>query len=132
MNYLAIVVAAVAAFVFSSAWYAVFGQELAKLHAGGRDQAAAMASPPAWKLVVEFLRSLTVAFVLARFAALVGVHDWKGALELGLLAWLGFSAVLWVGAVMWENLAPRLAAIHAGDWLVKALLIALIVGLWRQ
>jgi hypothetical protein len=132
MSYLAIVAAAVAAFVFSSAWYALFGQELAKLHAAGPDQAAAMASPPVWKLVVEFLRSLTVACVLARFAALVGVSDWKGALELALLAWLGFSAVLWVGAWMWENLSPKLAAIHAGDWLVKSLLIALIVGLWRR
>jgi hypothetical protein len=28
---------------------------------------------------------------------------------------------------MWENVPWRLAALHAGDWLVKLLLVAVIV-----
>jgi hypothetical protein len=32
---------------------------------------------------------------------------------------------------MWERVHPRLAAIHAGDWLLKILVIAVIVVLWR-
>lgn len=131
MSYVAIVVAAAAAFVFSSAWYGVFGQELAKLQAANPATVAAMTKPPAWKFLVEFLRSLTVAGVLARFVVLVGVTGWTGALELALLAWFGFSAVLWVGAIIWENVPWKLAALHAGDWLMKLLLMAVILAGWR-
>ena len=37
-----------------------------------------------------------------------------------------------VGSVMWENVPWMLATIHAGDWLVKTLLIAVILGVWRK
>jgi hypothetical protein len=31
---------------------------------------------------------------------------------------------------MWEKVPPKLAAIHAGDWLLKLLVIAVIVSVW--
>jgi hypothetical protein len=37
----------------------------------------------------------------------------------------------WVGSMLWENVPLKMAAIHAGDWLVKLVLIAVIVGVWR-
>jgi hypothetical protein len=40
--------------------------------------------------------------------------------------------MMWVGAIMWENVPVKLAAIHAGDWLAKTVLIALIVCAWRR
>jgi hypothetical protein len=39
--------------------------------------------------------------------------------------------VLLIGSVIWENVPPALAAIHAGDWILKLLAIGLIVTLWR-
>jgi hypothetical protein len=54
-----------------------------------------------------------------------GIASWTGALEFGSVAWIGFPA-------MWENVAWRLAAIHAGDRLAKLLLMTLIPGLWRS
>jgi hypothetical protein len=33
--------------------------------------------------------------------------------------------------VIWDDVPPRLAAIHSGDWLMKLLLIAVIVGIWQ-
>ncbi len=55
----------------------------------------------------------------------------SGAVQLGALLWIGFPVVLLVGSVIWENVPWKLAAIHAGDWLVKLLLVTIIVGLWR-
>ena len=43
------------------------------------------------------------------------------------MLWIGFPFVLWTGAVIHESTPVRLAAIHAGDWLVKLLLIGVIV-----
>jgi len=125
VSYLAVAVAAIAAFVFSFMWYSVFGQQMAKLHAAYADAAA---TPPAWKMLVELLRNLILAYVLARFAVLLGVAGWRGAVLLALWLWVGFPFVLWTGAIIWENVPLKLAAIHAGDWLAKLILIAVIVG----
>ena len=39
--------------------------------------------------------------------------------------------MMWVGAIMREKTPWQIAAIHSGDWLLKTLLIAVIVGVWR-
>jgi hypothetical protein len=39
--------------------------------------------------------------------------------------------MLLISSVVHENVAWRLAALHAGDWLVKLLLIAVIVTVWH-
>lgn len=82
-------------------------------------------------MLVEIVRSLVVGYVLARFVWLLEVDDWLGATQLGVLVWIGFPLVLWVGSVLWENIPWKLAAIHAGDWLVKILSIVVILGVWR-
>lgn len=126
INYLAVVVAAVAAFVASSVWYGVLGSQLARLN----DAYADSAGTPAWKVVlVELARSLVVAAMLAGLA--VGISGWAGAVALGLALWIGFPVVLLIGSVFHENVPWKLAAIHAGDWLVKLVVIAVIVGVWR-
>jgi len=35
-----------------------------------------------------------------------------------------------VGAIMWEKTSWQIAAIHSGDWLLKTLLTAVILGVW--
>ena len=128
INYLAVVVAAVAAFVASSVWYIVFGKELAKVSAAF---AEGLQKRQPWKLLVVMVQSLVLALVLAYFIGLIGKVDWLGALRVGVLLWIGLSVVQWVGSIMWENVPVKMAAIHAGDWLVKLVLIAVIVGVWR-
>jgi hypothetical protein len=50
---------------------------------------------------------------------------------LGALLWIGFPLILLTGSVIHERVPWRLAAIHAGDWMVKLVLISVIVGGWR-
>lgn len=126
VNMLAVLVAAVAGFVASGGWYAVFGNRLAALSTGGE-----VSRPPALQATVELLRNLVVAAVVAGLAAGLELGSWAGAVLLGLALWIAFPVVLLGGSVFHENVPSRLAAIHAGDWLVKLLLITVIVGLWR-
>jgi hypothetical protein len=58
------------------------------------------------------------------------VDGLAGGLVLGLVLWIGFPAVPWVGAIVHENIRWRLAAIHAGDWLVKLLAVGAVVSVW--
>lgn len=37
---------------------------------------------------------------------------------------------LWTGAMIHEDTPWKLAVIHAGDWLVKLLVVAVIVTVW--
>lgn len=50
-------------------------------------------------------------------------------LDLGL--WGAFPVVLLSGSVVHEKVPWQLAAIHAGDWLIKLALVSTIVG-WRS
>ena len=128
LNWLAIIVAAVAVFVVSTVYYILFTAQLKRLSAAYAD---ADGTPPPWKVAVEIARSLVVGAVVAGLVALIGVTDVAGALQLGLALWIGFPVVLLTGSVIWEKVPPMLAAIHAGDWLLKLLVIAMIVTLWR-
>jgi ABC-type transport system involved in cytochrome c biogenesis permease component len=92
---------------------------------------AAGATPSIGKVVAEMVRTLVITYVLARLIALLGDGNWKSAVSLALWLWFGFSAMMWVGAIMWEETPWLIAAIHSGDWLLKTLLIAAIIGMWR-
>ena len=129
INYWAVVVAAFAAFVMSSLYYSplLLGNVWRAVDPGP----AASASPSIGKVVAETARILVITYVLARLIALLGNGNWKSAVGLAVWLWFGFSAMMWVGAIMWEKTPWQIAAIHSGDWLLKTLLIAAIIGLWR-
>ncbi len=133
INYWAVIAAAVAAFVLGAVWYSplLFGNAYMEVRGMNPGAIAAM-RPPAWELFGEFVKNIVVAFVLAHFVVRLGVRDWKGAVQLGLWVWVGFQAMLLMGAVLHEKMPWMLYAIHAGDALVKTLLMTAILGVWRR
>jgi hypothetical protein len=132
INYWAVVVAAVAAFAVGAVWYSPLLFSKAYMELRGMDpDAVADMRPPVGELLGEFVRYLVVAFVLAYFVVRLGVSDWMGAVQLGLWVGVGFQATLLIGAVLHENMPWKLYAIHAGDAIVKTLLMTVILGVWR-
>ena len=127
VNLLSVLAATIAAFVSGATYYAVLGGKLADVS----EAAAQGGQPPAWKLAVELLRGLVVAAVVAGVAVQAEIDEWSGGLLLGLALWIGFPFVLWTGAVIHENTPSKLAVIHAGDWLLKLLVVAVIVSMWQ-
>src|SRR5437867_13130828 len=96
VNYLAVLVAAVAVFVLGWLWYSplLFFKPWMRLR--GLDPAAAMAGAkmPVGKLLIEFARCLVLAYVLARLVALLSVSSWTGAVHVGFFLWIAFPVVL--------------------------------------
>ena len=82
--------------------------------------------------MVELIRTLVVAYVFARLVGLVGIRTWQRAVRLGLWVWIGFPTMILLGSVAHENVPLQLAAIHAGDWLVKVLILAVVPSVWRR
>ncbi|HSK96607.1 MAG TPA: DUF1761 domain-containing protein [Euzebyales bacterium] len=127
VNPWAVVAAVVVAFVASAVLYGALGRRLAELspaYAGdGRS--------PLATLGVELARNTVLALVVAVLVARLGVTSAGGALGLALLLWVGVPVVVLTGSVFHERVPALLAAIHAGDWLVKLALVTLIIACWR-
>jgi hypothetical protein len=123
---LGIAVAAVAAFIISSVYYTVATPlERRAVGAAALDRGR----PQPWKILTELLRTAIVASAFAWIAHHGGDLDIRHGLVLALIMWAGFPLVLLTGSVIWEKVHPATAAMHAGDWLIKLLLIAVILGL---
>jgi hypothetical protein len=133
VNYLAVLVAAITVFVLGWLWYSPLLFYKPWMRARGMDPAVAMAGAkmPAGKLVIELVRCIVLAFVIAHFVERLGVSNWFIAAHFGLLLWIAFPVVLLTGSVIWENVPVKVAAIHAGDWLVKLLVIPIILSVWH-
>jgi len=130
-NVAAILVAAVLAFVASVAWYIGFGPARAQMLGMSGKEVAAMKGFNPGKSVIELVRNFILAHVIAYLVIKLGISSWDSALYLALLLWLAFPAVLLSGSVMWDKVPSKLAAIHAGDWLIKLALMSLILSSWR-
>jgi len=133
VNYPAVLVAAIAVFALGWLWYSplLFYKPWMRLR--GLDPVAAMAGAkmPAGKLVIELGRCFVLAYVIARIVGILNVSSWMAAAHVGLFLWIGFPVILLTGSVLWENIPWKVAAIHAGDWLVKMLVIPVIVSVWH-
>jgi hypothetical protein len=128
INWWAVVVAALVAFVASSVWYIVWGKELATVSPAF---AESLQNRQPWKPLFVIAEHLVIALVLAYFIGRLGKVDWLGAVLIGVLLWVGLSAMQLISSMVWEKVPLKLAAIHAGDWLLKLIIISALVGMWR-
>ena len=128
LNYLAIVVTGLLAFVLSLVWYSplLFGKIWME-HRNGLPPSA-----PAWTMFFAPLRELIVSYVLALLITRLAITDWKKAVGLIFLLWLAFQAVGMAGAIIWDNMPLKLGTVHAGDWLMKMLFMAVVLTLWHR
>lgn len=129
VNFIALGVVAVVAFVASSLWYSplLFGRQFVELSG-----VAGSSQPNAVKALCELLRTFILAYVIALLIVRLNVTEWKAALGVGLWLWVGFPVVLLTGSMLWQNVPWQLAAIHSGDWLIKLVLIPITVAMWPK
>jgi hypothetical protein len=128
INFLAIIVAVIVAFVASMIWYIMFDKTLAKLNPKAYGD---MKKPEPRKMLLELIRNIIFALVLQYLLVHMSVVDIMGAISIGLLLWLGFPFILLTGSILHEKTPTKLAAIHAGDWLLKILFMIVILTLWK-
>jgi len=121
-----IAAATVAAFILSSMYYsAITPLERRAVGAAALDRGR----PRPWKVVTELARTAVLATVFTWIARQAGDIDLLRDLTLAVILWIGFPVVLLTGSVIWEKVHPATAAMHAGDWLIKLVVIAVVLGL---
>ena len=121
-----VAIAAVAAFVLSSVYYVVVSP-LERRALG--DRVLDRGRPGPWRVVTELVRTAVVGAGFAWVAAQADLLTLPSSLLLALVLWVAFPVVLLTGSIIWERVPWQTAAVHAGDWLLKLLLVAFVLGL---
>lgn len=134
VNYLAVLVAALATFMIGGAWYtALFGKLWQRLNGFSEEKMRAMQAktPPPVFFGTLFACYLLVALVVA---LLVGALDIRGAGSgalLGLLLWLGPAAAIGMTGQIASDKPLGVFYIDASYQLIYLPLIGAILGAWR-
>jgi hypothetical protein len=138
INYLAVVVAAVASMVIGGLWYGpLFGRQWMAFMGYTPEQCASPEMKAAAKksYAIMFVGSLVMAYVLAFSIALADIALQTSGLSSGLMGgfwnWLGFVAPVLLGAVLWERKPWKLFFLNAAYYLVTLLVMGVILALWR-
>lgn len=125
INAAAVLLATVVAFALSGAYYTALAGRLAAV-----SDAPPEDRMPPWKVAAELGRTLVLALAVTGLARTADVDGLRDGLLFGAVLWVGFPVVLWTGAILHENTPRTVAAIHAGDWLPKLLVVSAVAGLW--
>lgn len=127
MNYLAIVIAAVAAFAFGAAWYGVLSKPWIK---AVRIDPSKSTTPLAPLLINSFVCELVMAWVLAGVIGHLGEGQatlWNGVVS-GFFIWLGFIATTTAVNQRYEGYGWDLTLIDWGHWLGVMLIMGAVIG----
>jgi hypothetical protein len=133
INYLAVVVAALAAFFIGALWYSplLFAKQWMKAHGYSEEQIKEMQKSAMPAYLVSLVCYVVMAYVLAVFIAMMNVASATGGMWAGFLAWLGFAATLGLTANMFSERKIATFFIDAGYQLVHLLVMGAILGAWR-
>jgi hypothetical protein len=127
VNWLAIVVAAIAAFAFGAAWYMSLSKQWLAALGKTREQLNVGFTPFIWSLVVE----LVMAYAIALFTpGLTGDVTVANAMLVGGMAWLGFVITTLIMNHRYEGMKWSLTAIDGGHLLGVLLIEGLVIGLF--
>lgn len=132
-NWTALIVAAVAAWIFGAIWYGVLGKiwiaaqgetmDTLKVKNAGRSTAA-KAAP----FAISFIAEIVIAAAISGIMVHAGFNTPRQGAITGALCWLGFvlTTILVNNAYTFRSL--KLSAIDAGHWLGVLVIIGAIVG----
>lgn len=131
VTFVPILVAAIVNVVLGMVWFhpKVFGDSWAR--AAGLNSSTMEDGKKKMPMMafVAFLAAMVVAYVMNHFGIAWGVFDWIGGVELGIWTWLGFTAPVLLGSVLWEMKPMKYYAITSGYWLVSFVVMAVILVL---
>lgn len=132
INYLAIVAAAVASYIFGSIWYMTLSKPW--MAALGKTEADIMrpdGKRPVTPFIVAFVAQLVMAYVLAGLIGHLGpgqVTPWNGLISAAFV-WAGFVATTLVTNHGFQGSKRALTVIDGLHWLGVLLIQGLVIGL---
>lgn len=132
VSWIAVFVAAIVSTAIGALWYSkrVLGTTWANELGWTPDQAQRMQKPELKNIVIGFVATLVMAFVLANIVRLADAITITEGVLVGFWVWLGFVATLLLGSILWEGRSAKLYAITAGYQLISLIVMAGILTWW--
>jgi len=130
MNYLAIVIAAVAAWLFGAGWYMALGKPwMAALGTTPDQMAEAKKRPGAWlPFVYAFVAELLMAWILAGLLGHIGALTIRGGLISAAFCWTGFVITTMAVNNAFGQRKASLTIIDGIHWLGVLVIQGAIIG----
>lgn len=130
INYIAVLIATVGAYVVGWLWYGVlFQRPWMQLMGLDRESMRSMSLSATQAMILGFVSTLVMVYVLSVFVS--AAPDVGGALIIAFWIWLGFTATVQIGSFLWEGKPIKLFLINASQTLVAMLVATVILSLWR-
>lgn len=127
VNWLGVIVAAVAAMAFGAAWYMTLSKQWIAAIDKTREQLDASWRPYAWCFAAELVMAYFIALVTP---ALFGIVDvWTGMVA-GAHMWLGFIITAMILNHRYQNMPWRLTLIDGGHLLGVLIVQGIVIGLF--
>jgi uncharacterized protein DUF1761 len=132
VNYLAIVVAAVVAWLAGAGWYTSLGKVWTAAIGMTPEQMQQAKSRPGAHLpfLYTFVAQLVMAWVLAGVLGHIGALTLRAGVISGAFCWLGFVITTLVVSYTFAMRDWRLLLIDGGYWLLVLVLMGGIIGAW--
>jgi len=133
INYLAVLVAAIAHFLVGGLWYGLlFGNKFVELIGWSPEKLQQMESHnPTKEMVLAFLLAVILVFVMAHFIQYTRARTVFEGIQTAFLLWLGFVATTQFATVMFEERNLGLYLLNVGYQLVACLIAGVILVLWK-
>jgi hypothetical protein len=132
LNWVAILVAAIASFIFEALWYSVFmNQWLAGIDRT-MEWLVGRGLNPSIQYATAILCSIIVAAVLTICIQASGEQTARRGIICGAVIWFGFIATGWAKEYIFEVRTLQIYVINTGYALIDLMLIGAIVGAWKK
>jgi hypothetical protein len=131
-NYLAVVVAAIACFLFEAIWYSAFLSAWLK-GIGHNRQWLDTTGVSLWlQCGTALLAAALLAATISTFTQLTGAQTaWRGA-KIAAALWAGCVLTTMATEYVFEVRSYAIFAVNAGFWLIGMMLMGAIVGAWKK
>jgi hypothetical protein len=130
INYLAVLIAAVAGWLAGAAWYMLLARPWMAATGMTKDQMEECRKGPGAFLpfVYAFLANVVIAWVLAGLLGHLGPVTLRSGVISGLFCWAGFVFTTMLVNNRFAMRSPKLLVIDGGYWLVVLVLSGAIIG----
>jgi hypothetical protein len=130
VNFLAVLVAALANYIIATVWYGVLFSGLWKKLTGISEM-----KPKPLNIVLVFIGLLVMSFVLLHSIVFgntfTNLNGAAGGLMGGFFSWLGFIAPVTLTNVLYEKRPWKLWLLDNAFWLVSLLVMGVILSVWQ-
>jgi len=129
VNWVAIVIAAIAQFVIGWIWYGpLFGKTWMSMM--GMSQQSMGREGMSKTMILTFIGSLVTAAVLSMLVGWMGAKTLGAGIAAGFWAWLGFVATVTLGGVLFAKMSWNLYILNNAYQLISLAVMGAILAKW--